>query len=124
MATTHLDSGYDVIVPQFLAREPFILELEAVARNTRACFIELALIVSREEALCGSNREVPTRRISSTETVPSCSSVPAGSMNSVRCTTDTCNSCDAVNVHRVRVIRYDVDSTLTCFIESLIEADG
>ena len=51
MASTHLAGGYDVIVPQFLARESFITELEAVARAVRARFVEVALIVGREETL-------------------------------------------------------------------------
>lgn len=51
MATTHLADGHDVIVPQFLAREQFIVELEATARATSARFIEIALIVSRAEIL-------------------------------------------------------------------------
>ena len=51
MASTHLTDGYDVIVPQFLARESFITELETLARAVRARFVEIALIVSREETL-------------------------------------------------------------------------
>jgi hypothetical protein len=51
MASTHLTEGYDVIVPQFLARQSFITELEALARAVRARFVEIALIASREETL-------------------------------------------------------------------------
>jgi predicted kinase len=51
MATTHLGDGHDVIVPQFLAREDFILELEAAARRIDAQFIEVALIMNRDETL-------------------------------------------------------------------------
>jgi predicted kinase len=51
MAATHLADGHDVIVPQFLAREQFIVELDAIARSTGARFIEIALIVNRVETL-------------------------------------------------------------------------
>jgi predicted kinase len=51
MATTHLADGHDVIVPQFLAREQFIVELDATARATGSRFIEIALIVGRADTL-------------------------------------------------------------------------
>ena len=51
MARTHLTNGHDVIVPQFLARATFALELEAAAHDTGARFVEIALIVSREDTL-------------------------------------------------------------------------
>ena len=50
MIRTHLASGLDVFVPQFLFRLPFILELELVASETEARFIEIALVSSPEEA--------------------------------------------------------------------------
>ena len=34
MVTTHLVNGHDVIVPQLLARDTFVLELEAAAKRT------------------------------------------------------------------------------------------
>lgn len=49
LATTHLTHGHDVIIAQLLANETFILELEAVAKATNASFIEIALIVRRED---------------------------------------------------------------------------
>jgi predicted kinase len=51
MATTHLADGHDVIVPQFLAEEQFIVELAATARAAGARFTEIALIVGRDETL-------------------------------------------------------------------------
>jgi predicted kinase len=51
MATTHLQAGHDVVVPQFLARDTFIVELEAVARQTNARFVEIALVAGREETI-------------------------------------------------------------------------
>lgn len=51
MAATHLAAGHDVVVPQFIAREPFALELEAVAADAGARFVEIALLVSRDDML-------------------------------------------------------------------------
>jgi len=51
MATTHLVHGHDVIVPQLLARDAFVLELEAVAKRAAARFVEIALMVDRTEAV-------------------------------------------------------------------------
>jgi predicted kinase len=51
MAHVHLTDGHDVIVPQFLIHDTFVLELERVARETDAAFVEVALIVGRDDAL-------------------------------------------------------------------------
>jgi hypothetical protein len=51
MCRTHLATGHDVIVPQFIARETFAAELEAVAHDVGARFVEIALIVSRNDTL-------------------------------------------------------------------------
>jgi predicted kinase len=51
MATTHLAGGPDVIVPQLLARDSFVLELEAVAEQTRARFLEIGLILDRDDSI-------------------------------------------------------------------------
>jgi predicted kinase len=44
MARTHLANGYDVIVPQFLARPVFIQRLKAVALESGADWRELVLL--------------------------------------------------------------------------------
>lgn len=44
MARGHLRAGYDVFVPQFLARTEFIDRLQAVALETGARFVEIAVI--------------------------------------------------------------------------------
>ena len=49
MARTHLTHGFDVVVPQFLAREEFIVELADTAGRVGAAFVEFALMVSRTE---------------------------------------------------------------------------
>jgi predicted kinase len=51
MAATHLQNGHDVIVPQLLARDTFVLELEAVAEQTRARFVEVALLADRDDMI-------------------------------------------------------------------------
>jgi len=51
MAETHLGDGHDVIIPQFLARPNFIDELADTARRSGVRFVEVALIVSRADAL-------------------------------------------------------------------------
>jgi hypothetical protein len=51
MASTHLAAGHDVVVPQFIARETFVIELETVARNVGARFVEIALLASRDDTL-------------------------------------------------------------------------
>lgn len=50
MATSHLDHGYDVLVPQFLQRPGFIMELETATHETASQFIEVALYSSAHEA--------------------------------------------------------------------------
>ncbi|HET9659576.1 MAG TPA: AAA family ATPase [Thermomicrobiales bacterium] len=50
MIRTHLEAGLDVVVPQFLFRSPFIVELERVAGVAGGRFVEIALVSSSEEA--------------------------------------------------------------------------
>lgn len=50
MLSIHLHTGRDVIVPQFLGRIDFVLQLEEAAANQGAAFIEIALISTPEAA--------------------------------------------------------------------------
>ena len=50
MIRTHLEAGLDVVVPQFLFRLPFILELGRAASESGGQFVEIALISSPDEA--------------------------------------------------------------------------
>lgn len=50
MIRTHLAAGLDVIVPQFLARLPFIVELEQAASESNSHFVEIVLVSSPGEA--------------------------------------------------------------------------
>ena len=51
MAHTHLEAGHDVIVPQLLARRPFVELLAATAESAGATFHEFALLDPREVVL-------------------------------------------------------------------------
>lgn len=51
MARTHLSAGHDVVVPQFLGRIEFITELESVAAQAGARFVEIGLVVDRQAAI-------------------------------------------------------------------------
>lgn len=44
MARAHLLQGHDVVVPQYLGRLPFVLQLEDVAGQVGARFVEIALV--------------------------------------------------------------------------------
>ncbi|SDS77895.1 AAA family ATPase [Actinoplanes derwentensis] len=50
-ARTHLTSGYDVVVPQLLARPQFIERAEALAAELGCPFHEVVLMDGRENAL-------------------------------------------------------------------------
>jgi predicted kinase len=51
MARAQLSAGRDVLVPQFLGRLDFVLELEQLCRQVGAGFVELALLSSPQEAV-------------------------------------------------------------------------
>ena len=51
MVRDHLASGRDVVVPQFLARAEFIDQLAECAMNVGARFVEIALMISRADAI-------------------------------------------------------------------------
>ncbi len=50
MVRTHLEAGCDVVIPQFLLRLPFILDLERVTYEAGGRFVEVALVSNPEEA--------------------------------------------------------------------------
>lgn len=49
MARVHLSAGHDVVVPQFLSRLDFVLELEQLARDSGVPFVEVVLVSSAED---------------------------------------------------------------------------
>jgi predicted kinase len=50
MAGVQLSSGHDVVVPQFLGRLDFVLDLEQLCADVGAEFIEVALLSNAEDA--------------------------------------------------------------------------
>ena len=50
MARTHLAAGHDVVIPQFIERPGFIDDVRAVAQDTGAQLVLVALVSSPEEA--------------------------------------------------------------------------
>ena len=67
-ARTHLLSGYDVVVPQFLGRVDFILALEALASAVGADFVEVILLDSKENVLLRfEHRNDPTKAVDAAE---------------------------------------------------------
>jgi predicted kinase len=51
MAATHLDGGYDVVLPQYVASADQIAALEKLARDHGADFREVILLADREAAI-------------------------------------------------------------------------
>jgi predicted kinase len=62
MARTHLAAGYDVVIPQFLARTEFIELLERLAQETGSVFREIVLLDSRAKVLRRFARRSATSR--------------------------------------------------------------
>ena len=56
MAREHLNSGNDVVVPQFLARAEFIEQLAETTAKAGARFVEIALVLSRADAIAAFER--------------------------------------------------------------------
>jgi hypothetical protein len=56
MAATHLQSGRDVVVPQYLARLDEINTFEEVATGNEADFLEFILLDTKEESIARFDR--------------------------------------------------------------------
>lgn len=120
MARTHLHAGHDVVVPQFLGRTEFIVELESVAAQTGSRFVEICLVTDRQTAI----EAFHARR-----TAPETSAhVDAAAL------VDRSNGDDPVgdmydryvelldrrpHAHRVAVVREDVDGAVAA-VESIL----
>ena len=120
MTKTHLDSGRDVIVPQFLGRVAFVEELARVAQGSGAKFVEVALMMDRRGALeaFADRREAPgaqTHRDAAALVDLSESTDPVGEMY------------DALmrlieqrpSTRRVQIARGEIGQTFERFIEAL-----
>ena len=120
MAATHLRSGRDVIVPQFLGRVGFIEELAEVAKGASATFVEVALWVSREQAVAAFQRRqaapsTQAHRDAAALVDRSASADPVGEMYDafVRVIEQR------PNTTLVEVTFGDIDSTYARFVEAL-----
>ena len=110
MAQTHLSAGHDVVVPQFLGRIEFITELESVAAQTGARFVEIGLVVDRQTASVAFHArraapETSARADAAALVERSTSGAPVGEMYH--------SYVELVNrrphAHRIVVIRGDID---------------
>jgi predicted kinase len=122
MASTHLTEGYDVIVPQFLARQSFITELETLARAVRAPFVEIALITSREETLRAfALRSVEPQNQQHRDAHASLERL--GGMSILGAMHDEFMQLldTRPSAHRIDVVRGDIEATLR-LLESVIES--
>ena len=64
MATTHLEAGHDVLVPQLLTRREFVEELRATATRSGAAFRELTLMDERDAVVARAEARVETNGFS------------------------------------------------------------
>lgn len=60
MARQHLSAGFDVVVPQYLGRTEFLVELEQVAADSGADFHEFVLTDNRDEVVRRFNERTAT----------------------------------------------------------------
>jgi predicted kinase len=60
MARTHLEAGYDVIIPQFLGRPQFIAQAEQVAAEAGVPFLEFVLMDGRDSSVRRFQRRTAT----------------------------------------------------------------
>lgn len=120
MATQHLESGHNVIVPQFLGRLEFIGELAGVAAGSQARFVEIALWVDRAAAISAfvERSASPTTQahIDAAELVKrSPRPDPVGAMYDEFVAVIG----DRPRTVRIDVIRNDIEATFNSFCEAL-----
>lgn len=113
MARTHLSAGHDVVVPQFLGRTEFIGELESVAAQTGARFVEIGLVVDRPTAIDAFNQrrdapETPTHADATALVDRSVADDPVGEMYD-RYVELLDRRPDA---HRIAIVRGDIDAAV------------
>jgi len=120
MARTHLQSGRDVFVPQFLVRPGFADELASLAADCDAEFVSIALIVDRETARSSFAARTTeaverTHRDAAAMVHRSPDADPVGDMFDRFATyLDSCS-----DVHRIVADRGEVDQTMRS-VENII----
>lgn len=122
MIDAHLGADRDVVVPQFLARPEFIEQLESAAARGEAEFVEIALDVSRAEAVSAFElrRQNPTRPThqDAADLVDRFESAdPVGeSYDALQFLLQSRPGC-----HRVAAVRGDVERTLAGIVRTLAD---
>jgi predicted kinase len=120
MINTHLGAGYDVVVPQLLARPDFIEQLEGVAVAAGAEFVEIALDVTKDVAISAFEERRrapthPTHRDASDLVERSRSADPVAAIyDALQLLLETRPTC-----HRIDAPREDIDKTLTSIRRTL-----
>ena len=122
MAATHLQDGHDVIVPQLLARDTFVLELEAVAEQSHARFIEVALLAGRDDTMQAFESRSASPENQQHRDAQQLAEQSGGLEGLGEMHDRLMDFLDTrPNVHRVEVIRGDIESTLR-LVETAIAA--
>ncbi len=122
MAREHLESGHDVIVPQFLARAVFIDQLAEAAATVGARFMEIVLMMNRSDATAAfrwrSSQPESAQHRDAAEAVEA-----AGGTRSLETRYDTFAEMVAgrSTAHLIKVTFGDVEGTVGR-VESLIDA--
>jgi predicted kinase len=122
MAATHLQDGYDVIVPQLLARDTFVLELEAVAGQAQARFVEVALVARRDDTIRAFEARSASPENQQHRDAQQLVEISGGDAGLGEMHDRLMDFLDSrPNVRRVDVIRGDIESTLR-LVEAAIAA--
>lgn len=120
MIDTHLGAGHDVVVPQFLARTDFIDRLEGAAVANGANFIEIALDITRVDAVAAfeerrSTPTDPTHRDAADLVDRSESADPVGEMyDALHLLLESRPQCC-----RIQAPRGDIDTTVSNILRAL-----
>ena len=123
MARQHLAAGHDVIVPQYLGRIEFVLQLERLSAETGARFVELAMLADADSVV----RRFARRAAAPTTAEHRDAATLQAAADAVDLA-DTVAQLDLVLRQRpgtrtVRSVDGDIDSTYRAVL-ALIDADG
>jgi predicted kinase len=120
MATTHLAHGHDVIVPQLLVQDTFIVQLDAVAEQTGARFVEIALLANRADTVRAFEARSASPENQQHQDAQRLVARSGGTQELSEIHERLMEFLDTrPNVRRVEVIRDDIESTLR-LVESAI----
>ncbi len=120
MARTHLQSGFDVFIPQFLGRVEFVEQLQHLADDVGSRFVEIALVIDRDVAIEAFQR----RRAAPEEQTHLDAAALVDQLDQPDAVADMYDRYVAfiagrTNAHKVPVIVGDVDATVAS-IEAIL----